>query len=103
MSGRCEDNLDDLTRRTAEVLASHYSPWPPELRCLDLLEETGELARSILLVEKHKQAGRAELEEDVPTAICGVLVDLLALADHYGVSLATVYPQLLRELDRKPH
>jgi NTP pyrophosphatase (non-canonical NTP hydrolase) len=103
MSDHDGQDLDSLTGRTARLLSNRYSPWSPEIRCLDLLEETGELARAVLTVERHKQGGEAKPEEDISTAICGVLVDLLALADHYGISLATVYPQLLRQLDRKPH
>lgn len=86
--------IDDLARWTSEVLCSCYPPWPPEVRCLDLLEEAGELAHAVLLAEKHKQEHGLPAEA-MSTAICGVLVDVLALADHYGVRLAAVYPALL--------
>jgi NTP pyrophosphatase (non-canonical NTP hydrolase) len=89
--------VDSLTRWTAQVLATHYQPWSPEVRCLDLLEEAGELARAVLLAERHKQQ-HGVAGEDMATAICGVLVDLLALADHYDVQLGVVYPQLLGAL-----
>ena len=86
--------IDDLARWTTEALSSRYPPWPPEVRCLDLLEEAGELARAVLLAENHKQDHGLPAEA-MSTAICGVLVDVLALADHYDVRLASVYPELV--------
>jgi len=65
--------MDRHVRATAYTLAAVHRPWPVEVRCLDLAEEVGELARA-------------------------VLVDVFALADHYHVELDELYPHLLARL-----
>lgn len=58
---------------TARAIAAVYRPWVAEVRCLDLAEEVGELARA-------------------------VLVDVFALAEHYRVGLDELYPKLLARM-----
>jgi len=65
--------VDRHVRATAYVLAALHRPWAVEVRCLDLAEEVGE-------------------------ALCGVLVDVFALADHYHVDLDELYPRMLTRL-----
>ncbi len=62
-----------------------FPTWSAGLRCLDLTEELGELARVILIAEGRKSA--TEREEPIAQALCGVLFDVFALAQHYGVDL----------------
>ncbi len=69
---------------------------PVEVRFLDLAEEVGELARAVLVTEGHK--GTAAPAEEVAEALCGVLVDVFALADHYHVELDELYPRMLARL-----
>lgn len=80
--------------RTAAVLATAPA-WSPEVRCLDLTEEVGELARTVLVVEGHKTA---DCEEPMGTALCGVLFDVFALAECYGIDLDTRYGEQLEQL-----
>ncbi len=65
--------MDRHVLATACALAAVHRPWAVEVRCLDLAEEVGELARA-------------------------VLVDVFALADHYHVELDELYPHLLARL-----
>jgi len=88
--------VDRHVRATACALAHLHRPWPVEVRCLDLAEEVGELARAVLAAEGHK--GTTAPVEEVAEALCGVLVDVFALADHYHVELDELYPHLLARL-----
>ncbi len=88
--------MDRHVRATACALAAVHRPWPVEVRCLDLAEEVGELARAVLVTEGRK--GSAAPAEEVAEALCGVLVDVFALADHYHVDLDELYPHLLTRL-----
>ena len=76
--------VDRHVRASACTLAAVHRPWPVEVRCLDLAEEVGELARAVLVAEGHKST--AAPAEEVAEALCGVLVDVFALADHYHVA-----------------
>ncbi len=88
--------MDRHVRATACALAALQRPWPVEVRGLDLAEEVGELARAVLVAEGHK--GTAAPAEEVAEALCGVLVDVFALADHYHVELDELYPHLFARL-----
>ena len=50
----------------------------------------------MLVAEGHK--GTAAPAEEVAEALCGGLVDVFALADHYHVELDELYPHLLARL-----
>ncbi len=83
--------VDRHVRASACALAAVHQPWPVEVRCLNLAEELGELARAVLVAEGHKST--AAPAEEVAEAPCGVLVDVFALADHYHVELDELYPR----------
>lgn len=89
--------MDRHVRATAAALAVRYPPWAPEVRCLDLAEEVGELARAVLAAEGHKAADGGSCQQ-VGEALCGVLLGVFALADHYRVELDALYPALLAQL-----
>lgn len=86
--------MNHWVERTAAALAT-IPAWSPEVRCLDLAEEAGELARAVLVVEGHKTA---DGEEPVGTALCGVLFDVFALAECYGIDLDACYGEQLEQL-----
>ncbi len=91
--------MDQYVQATARAIGTVYRPWVAEVRCLDLAEEVGELARAVLVAEQHKSTARQEpMSEDVGEALCGVLVDVFALADHYRVGLDELYPKLLAQM-----
>lgn len=60
--------MNDWVSRTGRIL-SGFPAWPVEVRCLDLAEEIGELARAVLITEGHKPVARDE--EHVAEALCG--------------------------------
>jgi NTP pyrophosphatase (non-canonical NTP hydrolase) len=81
------DGLRQWKARTASVLTA-FPYWPAEVRCLDLTEEVGELARAVLVAEGRTST---ELEEPVTQALCGVLCNVFALAEQYQVDLDVQY------------
>ncbi len=95
LGAKCDrDSLSQWTARTASVLTA-FPSWTAEVRCLDLTEELGELARAVLVAEGRKSTG---LEEPVSQALCGVLFDVFALADQYQVDLDVQYGDQLAQL-----
>lgn len=86
--------MDRHVRATACALAALHRPWPVEVRCLDLAEEVGELARAVLVAEGHKGTPQHRPRMS-PKRCAGVLVDVFALADHYHVELDELYPHLV--------
>ncbi len=73
--------MDRHVRATACGLAAVHRPWPVEVRCFDLAEEVGELARAVLVAGGH--TGTAAPDEEVAEALC----DVFALVDQYHVEL----------------
>ena len=47
---------------------------------------------------RHKSHKSADTEEPIAQALCGVLFDLLALAQHYQLDLDTHYAEQLEQL-----
>lgn len=93
----CSDTLDEMAEWTAEMVGGAFGRWPVEVRCLDLVEEVGELARAVLVDQGHK----APPGEDLTVAVCGVLMDLLIVAHDSGVRIGAAYPDLVEKLVRQ--
>ena len=60
----------------------------------------GNLARAVLIAEGYKPGGG---EEPVALALCGVLCDLFALAEHYHIDLDAHYGTALAQLPNRSH
>ncbi len=95
LSAADTSGMNQWVSRTATVLAT-FPTWSAGVRCLDLTEELGELARAILIAEGRKSA--TEREEPIAQALCGVLFDVFALAQHYGVDLDAEYGEQVAQL-----
>ena len=89
--------LDEMAAWTAERVGGTFERWPVEVRCLDLVEEVGELARAVLVDRGHKLGPG----EDLTVAVCGVLMDVLIVAHDSGVRLDAAYPDLVDQLVRQ--
>jgi len=74
-------------------------PLGPTERFACLVEEVGELAEALLAHHDIKRGGSPA--EDLPTAIAGVLFDLLVLAHQHGVDLERTYADGLAELAKR--
>ena len=71
-------------------------------RFLDLVEEVGELANSILLSEdvkpdKHKTGSQEEIED----AMADIFYNLILLADHYNINLEKAYIEMLEHVNKR--
>ena len=68
---------------------------------LDLMEEVGELAQAILIVEKKKltsDPAKQKTKADIANALGDIMFDLVLLADDYKLDLFTEYAKVLKEL-----
>jgi len=82
---RRHDSLSRWTARTASVLTG-FPSWSAEVRCLDLTEEVGELARAVLVAEGRKST---DLEEPVAQALFWGAVRHRTSADQEGNAVMT--------------
>lgn len=66
---------------------------------VDLMEEAGELANSILVKEGFKNKKRAKA--DLVDSICDIIFDLYMIAEHYGVDVEKEYLKVLEQLKER--
>lgn len=70
-------------------------------RMLDLVEEVGELANAMLMVDGNKTSGNPDKQRtkaDIADALADCLYDLIILADHYDVDLESEYSEMLERM-----
>jgi len=73
-------------------------------RMLDLVEEVGELANAMLMVDGNKTSGdpaKQRTKEDISDAIADILYDLIILSDHYDVDLDVEYTEMLTRMKQR--
>ncbi len=95
--------MDNLQLKTKKVLQefekTRAKKWTPEVMALDLVEEVGELANSILVKEGFKNKKRAKA--DLVDSVCYVLFDLYMIAEHYGIDVEKEYLKVLEQLKER--
>jgi NTP pyrophosphatase (non-canonical NTP hydrolase) len=67
-------------------------------RMLDLMEEVGELANAMLMVDGGKTSGNPDKQKtktDIADALADCLYDLIILADDYDINLDKEYSGML--------
>jgi len=100
-------NFQELVRKTL-VLRDRFRAQSTDFdkrdRVLDLVEEVGELAHAILMVEGRKQVNveskQAQIE-DVADALADILFDMVVLAEDYGIELEREYGEMLVRLEER--
>lgn len=73
-------------------------------RMIDLMEEVGELANAMLMVDGRKTSGnpaKQRTKEDIADALADILYDLILLSKHYDIKLDEVYPRMLEEMNNR--
>lgn len=68
---------------------------------LDLMEEVGELANAMLMVDGGKTSGNPDKQrtkEDVADALADCMYDLIVLADHYDIDLDKEYTSMIKKM-----
>ena len=92
--------MDKMQKRSKKVLEEfgkiRSKKWTPEAMLVDLTEEVGELANSILVKEGFKNKKRAKA--DLVDSICDALFDLYMIAEHYGIDVEKEYGKVLEQL-----
>ena len=98
------EKLVHRTLRLRKVFQKQSTNFDKRDRVLDLVEEVGELAHAVLIVEKRKKKrgkrGKSTVD-DVADALSDILFDLIALADDYKIDLVDDYERMLRELEQR--
>ena len=95
--------MDKMQKRSKKVLEEfgkiRSKKWTPEAMLVDLTEEVGELANSILVKEGFKNKKRAKA--DLMDSICDILFDLYMIAEHYGIDVEKEYLKVLENLQKR--
>ncbi len=91
-----------LIEETLEVNSKFKTKLGKQARMLDMVEEFGELAHAMLMVDKEKASGDPEklrTSKDIADAIADILYDLILLAKDYDIELDDIYPKMLKEME----
>ena len=94
-------SLVDQTKKIAAQFPHHYTK---QNRMLDTVEEVGELAQAILMVEKIKTSNdpaKQRTVDDIADALCDVLYNLILLSRDYNIDYATEYQSMLTRLQSR--
>jgi len=70
-------------------------------RMLDLMEEVGELANAMLMVDGDKTSGnptKQRTKADIADALADCMYDLIILADYYDVDLDKEYSEMIQRM-----
>ena len=97
-------NMKKLIKKTRELnvlFEDRSKKLSKEERFMDLVEEVGELAQAMLIVDRRKLTSdpkKQKTSEDIADALCVVLFDLILLADDYELDLEQEYRQTLKRM-----
>lgn len=101
-----KQDFKDLVEETRSLHRKFKSPFDKRDRVLDLVEEVGELANAVLIVEKRKtitahHPRKNKTKADVADALSDILFNVILLADDYDVDLLLDYERMLADLKRR--
>lgn len=91
----------ELVNETLEINNKFENKLGKQGRMLDLVEEVGELANAMLMVDGNKQSGnpdRQRTKEDIADALADIFFDIIILAKHYEVDLGNEYKTMLARM-----
>lgn len=94
----------ELIERTLELSRRFPKRYTKQERLLDVMEEAGELAQAVLIVEKIKSTNdprKQKTVEDVADAISDILFALIHVADDYGRDVVVDYEAMLDRLEER--
>lgn len=100
-------DFDELVKRTLKVreqFRKRSTNFDKRDRVLDLVEEVGELAHAVLMVEGRKKKnieGGGKKVSDVADALSDMLFDMIVLAEDYQIDLVKDYERMLKELRKR--
>lgn len=94
-------DLKQLQQKTVEIHHRFPKEFSKEELMLDLVEEVGELAQALLIVEKKKftnDPAKRRTVEDVANALGDIMFDLLVMAQEYHLDMNEEYLKVLEEI-----
>ena len=97
-------SLLELVERTKKVSSGFPNKYDKRSRLIDLVEEVGELAQAVHIVEGFKKTNdpaKTKTKVDVADAICDILYELVLLADDYSIDLEMEYVEMLGRLEKR--
>jgi len=98
------DKLLQETRTVRQAFAEQGGDYSKKDRVLDLVEEVGELAQAVLVVEKVKITNdptKQKTKADIADSLGDCLYAIWCLADDYEIDLPTTYQDILFQLKRR--
>jgi NTP pyrophosphatase (non-canonical NTP hydrolase) len=97
-------DLKQIQEKTVTISKRFPNGYSKENRLVDLVEEVGELAQAMLIVDKLKTTNdptKQKTVHDIADALADVLYNLLLLADDYGVDLDQEYQDMIWRLEKR--
>lgn len=100
-------DLNQLIKDTVKLknkFEAQGNKYDKRSRLIDLVEEVGELAQAIHIVEGFKKTNdpkKSKTKEDVADAICDILYELILLAKDYQLDLPQEYQEMLVRLNER--
>jgi NTP pyrophosphatase (non-canonical NTP hydrolase) len=91
----------EKTRKVHALFEAKGATYNKKERVLDLVEEVGELAQAVLVVEGPKQTtvpSKQKTRADIIDALADILFALLRLADDYDADLFMEYMQVMDQI-----
>lgn len=93
--------LIDKTLKLSNEFASRGNTYDKRSRIIDLVEEIGELAQAVHIVEGYKftnNPAKQKSVEDVADGICDILYELILLSLDYDIDLEAEYQKMIDHL-----
>ena len=95
------EKLVEKTREVAREFEKKGQGYGKQERFMDLVEEVGELAQAMLIVDGAKvtnDPAKTRTKKHIADALSDILFDLVLLADNYEIDLFGDYERMLEEL-----
>lgn len=99
--------FQELIEMTRKVMAAfervEQRPWSIEVTLIELMKQSGDLAKRVMLVERYylpdraQQAGYQTDLEDIGDELADILYCLIRVAEHYGIDLEMAHLQARRK------
>ena len=97
-------DIQDLVKQTKDLSSKFPNQYDKRSRLIDLVEEVGELAQAVHIVEGFKTTqdpAKQKTVADVADAICDILYELILLSQDYDLDLGVEYREMLQRLDKR--
>ncbi len=104
MQSKKSASMRELIEKTLRLARRFPKRYTKQERLLDVMEEAGELAQAVLIVERIKTTNdplKQRTVEDIADAISDILFALIHVADDYGRDLIEDYAEMLVRLEKR--